>query len=272
MADYSAFAEREASGWRDAGIVDAYVTKFGPVTDQIAAELVSRAAPESKTVLDLCCGQGTLTAMLTAQAAKTVGLDFSPDMLARAAQAAPGAELEQGDAAALPFETSSFDVVLCNFGIMHLPDQPAALKEVCRVLKPDGRFLMATWMAPDRSPAFGTVFGAFKANADMAAAPAQPDIFTFSRPDEAKKLMRDAGLELIAHETVTPAWILKQPDDLFDIFLTGTVAASQLLKSQTPEIVEVIRKQITATVAEKFASGDGYRVPVPVAVLTAEPA
>ena len=197
------------------------------------------------------------------------GLDFSQEMLDLAKQAAPGAEFKRGDAADLPFDHSSFDTVVCNFGMMHLPDQPKALSEINKVLRPGGRFLMATWAAPEISPAFGTVFGAIKAHAELASAPSQPDLFTFARADEAEKLFAAAGLRMTAHETVTPAWELSKPAELFDIFLTATVGASMLIKGQKPEVVDAIRDQITSTVAEKFAVGDGYRVPVPVAVVTA---
>lgn len=64
MQDFHEFADRERAGWADGAIVSAYVEKFGPVTDHIARGLVARTSPAGKSVLDLCCGQGTLTAML----------------------------------------------------------------------------------------------------------------------------------------------------------------------------------------------------------------
>jgi ubiquinone/menaquinone biosynthesis C-methylase UbiE len=269
MTEYQRFADQERSGWSDKKIVGSYVSKFGPITDQVAQELVARISTRDKAILDLCCGQGSLTAMLVRSGANVVGVDFSQEMLDLAKEAAPGAELKRGDAGELPFDDASFDTVLCNFGMMHLPDQPRALSEIGRVLRPGGNFLMATWAVPEISPAFGTVFGAIKAHADLTNAPKQPDLFTFARADEAEKLFAAAELRITAHETVTPAWELAKPEELFDIFLTGTVGASMLIKGQKPEVVDAIGDQITMTVAEKFAAGDGYRVPVPVAVVTA---
>ena len=103
MKNYQIFAEREHSGWSDAIIVEAYVEKFGPVTDEVAQGLVAQASANGKDVLDLCCGQGALTAMLVEAGANVTGLDFSPEMLALARTAAPGASLRQGDAAELQF-------------------------------------------------------------------------------------------------------------------------------------------------------------------------
>ena len=269
LEDYSTFAERERLGWSDAGIIEAYVAKFGPVTDEVAQVLVERAAKPGLKTLDLCCGQGRLTALLCEAGAEVSGLDFSPEMLAFAAETAPGAKLQEGDAAALPYDDGSFDAVLCNFGMMHLPDQPGALAEIRRVLQPSGRFVMATWVGPEASPAFGTVFGAIKAHADFSAAPAQPDLFAFARPETAREMMAAAGLTMTAHETVTPAWELSAPEELFEIFLRATVGASMLIKGQQPETVAAIQEQINARVAQTFAADGGYRVPVPVAVITA---
>ena len=272
MQDFSAFADRERAGWSDDGIVGAYVSRFGPITDEVGKVLTDRVAKPGQSVLDLCCGQGSLTAAMSSAGATVTGLDFSPTMLAIAAKTAPDASLHEGDATAMPFRDESFDAVVCNFGIMHIPDQPKALSEISRVLRPDGQFLMATWVGPEASPAFATVLGAVKTLADMSTAPAQPDLFAFARPEMANEMMAGAGLNMVAHEVVTPAWEMDQPDELFEIFLTATVGAAMLIKSQTPEVVDAIRDRVTETVAERFAAGSGYRVPVPVAVVTAVPA
>ncbi|MGR3290730.1 MAG: class I SAM-dependent methyltransferase [Paracoccaceae bacterium] len=270
MHDFGDFAARERVGWADERIVSAYVEKFVPVTDHIARSLVARSSPNGKSILDLCCGQGTLTAMLSDAGAVVTGLDFSEQMLILAAKNAPKAELRQGDAGALPFDDDSFEQVVCNFGMMHLPDQPSALLEVQRVLRPGGTFLMGTWAAPDISPAFGTVFDAIKANADFSKAPAQPDLFVFAKPAGADAMMEASGLRVVSHDLVPAFWELAEPEELFEIFLTATVAASQLIKGQKTEVIDAIQDQITRTVREKFREDKGFRVPVPVAVIEAE--
>lgn len=269
MNDYTVFADRERKGWADKSIVGSYVAKFGPVTDQAARSIVGSTPVKDLDVLDLCCGHGALTQLLCNQGARAVGLDFSEEMLAVARRFAPAAAFEQGDAASLPFEDKRFDLVICNFGMMHLPDQPAALAEVARVLRPGGSFRMATWSSPERSPAFGTVFSALKAHADFSAAPSQPDLFTFARPEEAKALMQAAGLTLQDHREAMFSWHLSSPDELFDIFHDATVAAAILIKSQSPETIEKIRQQITSTVRDRFSEGTAFQVPVAVSLLTA---
>ena len=131
---------------------------------------------------------------------------------------------------------------------------------------------MATWAAPEVSPAFGTVFSAIKSHADMSAAPPQPDLFTFARQDSAEQLISAAGLQMTSHELMEPAWQLSAPDELFEIFLTATVGAAMLIKSQKKETIVAIGQQITQAVADNHAVETGYRVPVPVAIVMAEKA
>ena len=269
MSDFKIFAEREESGWADPDIIANYVTKFGPVTDDAGRQMLSRFDVAGKTVLDLCCGQGNVTKMLVEAGAMATGLDFSANMLTRARDAVPQAAFVEADAANMPLQDNSFDFVVNNFGMMHLPDPAAVLREVSRVLRTGGTFAMATWEAPPRSPAFGTVFGAIKAHADFSKAPPQPDLFAFTDSTFAQETLAAAGLKMTGHDQVQCAWEVSEPGELFDIFLTATVGARMLITSQSEETKSTIRDNITEKVATSFADGDGFRVPVPICVVTA---
>ena len=155
---------------------------------------------------------------------------------------------------------------------MHIPDQPKALTEIRRVLRQDGSFSMATWVGPPTSPAFSAVFGALKAHADFSATPPQPDLFSFAVPEQAKSMMASASLEMVEHGTVMAEWVLENQTELFEIFLTATVGAGMLIRSQTDETVEKIGNTIAKYVSENCLNGSRYKVPVPVAVVTARPA
>jgi ubiquinone/menaquinone biosynthesis C-methylase UbiE len=60
---------------------------------------------------------------------------------ARAQKVCPGADLMQAGAEALPFDDDSYDTVVVTLVLCTVPDQPAALREISRVLKPDGQLL-----------------------------------------------------------------------------------------------------------------------------------
>jgi ubiquinone/menaquinone biosynthesis C-methylase UbiE len=114
-------------------------------------------------VLDVACGSGN-GALAAARRAwgNVVGVDFVPSLLERARKRAATEQLDiefvEGDAAELPFEDASFDVVISIFGAMFAPDQEKAAAELLRVCKPGGRIGMANWV-PDGpvSSMFATV-------------------------------------------------------------------------------------------------------------------
>ena len=74
-------------------------------------------------------------------------IELSPAMLElarrRAADLGREVELREGDATALPFGDEEFDAVVCTFALCTIPDDAAAVAEVRRVLRPEGRFLLA---------------------------------------------------------------------------------------------------------------------------------
>jgi SAM-dependent methyltransferase len=125
---------------------------------QWAHHVTELAAIESgHEVLDVACGTGILarTALLeVGMRGKVTGLDHNEKMLAKARQLGPAIHWQVGDAAALPFEASSFDRVLCQFALMFIKNRVAAIKELLRVCKPDGMIVVATWAQLEHSPAY----------------------------------------------------------------------------------------------------------------------
>jgi demethylmenaquinone methyltransferase/2-methoxy-6-polyprenyl-1,4-benzoquinol methylase len=104
------------------------------------AETVRETVQPGDRVLDACCGTGDLAvAARAAGAASVVGLDFSEAMLERARRKAPDLAFIQGDALALPFQDASFDVAVVGFGIRNVSDLEQGVRELRRVLRPDGR-------------------------------------------------------------------------------------------------------------------------------------
>jgi ubiquinone/menaquinone biosynthesis C-methylase UbiE len=129
----------ERSGWSDATRASGYVELFSSASDQAINSLLDAAGakPDLKT-LDLCCGQGNVSEALLSRGCEVVGIDFSPAMLAFARGRAPKATFLEADAQNLPFDDAEFDIVVSNLGVCHVPDQPRALAEARRVLRPGG--------------------------------------------------------------------------------------------------------------------------------------
>lgn len=103
-------------------------------------------------VLDVASGRGAVlfpAAERVGETGTVVGIDLA-EAMARATNDAAArrglsARVRVMDAEHLGFPDASFDRVLCGFGIMFFPDQPRALGEVRRVLKPGGRIGVSTW-------------------------------------------------------------------------------------------------------------------------------
>lgn len=114
-----------------------------------------------ESVLDIGCGAGVDTlvaAILAGPSGKAVGIDLTAEMLARAREnlrktSIENVSFQKASAEELPFPEQSFDVVISN-GVFNLvPDKLKALKEVWRVLKPDGRLMMADQILTTEPPA-----------------------------------------------------------------------------------------------------------------------
>jgi SAM-dependent methyltransferase len=73
------------------------------------------------------------------------------DFAARKFKTSKRLEWKQVDATTLPFKDESFDVVVCQFGLMFVPDKVTAIRETYRVLKPGGRFVFNVWDAIERN-------------------------------------------------------------------------------------------------------------------------
>ncbi len=119
------------------------------------------AQPAGALALDLGTGTGELALELRRQgAARVVGADFSPEMLA-AAEAKAGAEAGASwllaDALRLPFAEGTFDSIASAFLLRNLADRPAGLAEMARVLKPGGRLVCLDITQPPAGP-FGALY------------------------------------------------------------------------------------------------------------------
>jgi SAM-dependent methyltransferase len=96
--------------------------------------------PPGARTLEIGCGEGRVARDLVARGHRVVGVDASPTLLRYARDADPASAYVLSDAAALPFDDGSFDVVVAYNSLMDIDDMPRAVAEAGRVLTPDGTF------------------------------------------------------------------------------------------------------------------------------------
>ncbi|MEU3337639.1 class I SAM-dependent methyltransferase [Streptomyces sp. NPDC002144] len=95
------------------------------------------------TALDAACGTGRHTAHLHGLGHRVIGVDASPEMLARARERLPDVGFLQADLHRLPLPDDAVDTVVCTLALTHVPELAPVLAEFARVLRPGGHLVIS---------------------------------------------------------------------------------------------------------------------------------
>jgi SAM-dependent methyltransferase len=142
---------------------------FGQIArsiENVAEEFMTRLSlqPGAK-VLDVATGTGNLAVIAARRGCEVSGLDIATNLIvqARARAAAQGLHIDfrEGDAEAMPYQDSQFDLVASMFGVMFTPQPDIAAAELRRVTRPGGVIALANW-TPEGF--IGKMFKVFKAH------------------------------------------------------------------------------------------------------------
>jgi SAM-dependent methyltransferase len=169
-----------------------------------AAEVVvEKAAPaEGERVVDVGCGTGNGALLAAERGARVTGVDPAQRLLdvaaTEAAERGLDADFVLGEAASIPLDDDSADIVISVFGVIFAPDPQAAAAEIARVLTPAGRIVLSAWI-PE-----GTLFAAIKIRREALAAvsnePAGPPPFAWHEADALGELFGEHGLSVSMEE------------------------------------------------------------------------
>jgi ubiquinone/menaquinone biosynthesis C-methylase UbiE len=153
-------------------------------------DLVARLADGAR-VVELGCGNGTEETRVLAQRFRLTGVDLSREQLRRARERVPEAEFVQADFTAIEFDAGSVDAVVAFYSFNHVPRDllPALFASIHRWLRPGG-LLMTALGAHDLPDWTGDFLGA-------------PNFFSGWPPETNRRLLRDAGFDLVRDEVVT---------------------------------------------------------------------
>ena len=149
----------------------------------------------SHRVLDVACGTGVLARDALARvgpSGRVVGVDPNTGMLAVAERLESRIEWRSGTAERLPADDASFDRVVSQFGMMFFADRARALREMMRVLAPDGRFAVAVWDALENHPAYAAEVALLEEVAGSDAANALRAPFVLGDVGEVRGMAEEA--------------------------------------------------------------------------------
>jgi SAM-dependent methyltransferase len=215
------------------------------------------------SVLDVGCGPGYVSAAAAARGATPHGLDFSKEMIGIAQRMFPEIVFQEGDAQNLPLVNATFDRVLANFALLHVPDPERACAEACRVLKPGGKFGFTVWAALEENPYAKIIDDAIREHADLEVnLPAGPPHHLFSSREEFRRALARVGFDgdSMIFKLHSIYWTVPTARYPFDAERDAGVRTAGLLARQTPARLQAIQSAIEESV-RRYAKGDSFAIP-----------
>ena len=213
---------------------------------------------QGERFLDVAAGTGGLSLPAARLGAEVLATDWSPAMIerfeARVREEGLKAEGRVMDCHALDLPDDSFDVTGSQFGVMLVPDQPRALREMVRVTKPGGRVLVIAYGSPAELE-----FLQFFVSALEAVAPEFPGIpddpppleFQVSDPDVLRRRLTEAGLKDVRVERTVERPAFASGQEMWDWVLYGNPIPGMLVADLSEDQQARLREVLDAMLRER---------------------
>jgi ubiquinone/menaquinone biosynthesis C-methylase UbiE len=218
-------------------------------------------------ILDVATGIGepAITgAKLVGDNGHVLATDISPQMLSIAKQRAASLGLEnimefkEGDAETIDLPASSFNAVLCRWGLMFLPNLSSALSNIHKTLVPDGYLAAAVWATPDKVPFLALAVNIVgQATSAPVPPPGTPGPFTLADENQLRNSLIEIGFKDVHTERLNTTFEFNSAKDYtqFQKELTAPVIA--MLANETKSRQEEIWNTATE-VARKYSDSSGH--------------
>jgi ubiquinone/menaquinone biosynthesis C-methylase UbiE len=223
-----------------------------------------------QSVLDVACGTGIVArtaARRVGAGGRVVGVDINEAMLAVASRVCQGVELRQANVTSLPFDDGSFDVVLCQMALMFFPDPAGALREMGRVVKPEGIVVVMVPSSLDAQPAYRLLVELAARHAGPEAVAMLSAYWTCGKLDELLSTVRSAGLEVVATHTR----MRRARFGSIDQFVAVEVESTPVRERLTDDQYGTLRREAN-DVLHTFTTPDGRaEIPIEGHLVAAQP-
>jgi ubiquinone/menaquinone biosynthesis C-methylase UbiE len=164
-------------------------------------------------------------------------------------------EFKEADAQALPFADSSFDLIVCQFGFMFVPDKPKAFGEAYRVLATGGKLLFNTWDKLENNEVSFIVRNVVAEALGKAEFYSIP--FSMSDKQQLELLLGDAGFK-----EINISYVSKKGTGVIALeaakgLLLGTPAFKQIMeagKVKPEEMVTIAQQKLEAVYGKGIIS------------------
>ncbi len=273
-------SESDAGRLFTGGLPAAYEQHLVPLFfEPYADDLVERArARHPSAVLELAAGTGVVTRRLAAAlpaASTLVATDLNDGMIevgralgSARPDGAPPVDWQVADAQDLPFPDASFDLVLCQFGVMFFPDRVASYVEAARVLRPGGTYLLSAWGPVEVNAVAEAVDEAYR----QVLPDAEPNVITqvahgYHDTDRVRRDLEAGGLVVEAVETVTFDGAAPSAGAAALTIPRGSPLRAQL-EPYGPQVRADVEARATELLTERFGDGP-FRAPMSALVATA---
>ncbi len=215
-----------------------------------------------ETFLDVAAGTGGLSLPAARFGATVLATDWAPKMIehfnARAGAEGLDAVGRVMDCHALDIADDTYDLTGSQFGVMLVPDQAQALREMVRVTKPGGRVLLIAYGNPDEFEALHFFIGAVQAVVPEFEGPEDEPLLEFqvAVPDVLRQRLIDAGLKEVTVDTSNQERIeVRTGQQLWDWCLGGNPIPGMLVADLTDEQRADIIRVLDGMVREHSADG-----------------
>jgi SAM-dependent methyltransferase len=226
-------------------------------SDVAAAGLRLAGVRAGDRFLDVAAGPGGLALPAARLGATVLATDWSPRMIerfeARARSEGLDAEGRVMDCHALAVPDDAFDVTGSQFGVMLVPDQPRALREMVRVTRPGGRVLVTAYGNPDGFEAFQLFLAAVRTVVPGFEGPGDEPVLEFqiADPEVLRRRLVDAGLTDVVVSTDHRERItVRTGRELWDWTIGGNpipgMIVAGLTGGQRADIVRVLDGRVRA--------------------------